>query len=186
MKLVDTDEDDPAAHPAPPVRADLPPRPEKRQVTVSLLLTVAILAGTVITVFTIFPERHNEIITSTVAAHRAAADWELERPDDAQTLVWAKAVLGDPPPLPAQAPGLSIIGARSLTILARRAALVRYQTADGEVSFLVQRARDIPKRRVHTADGADAIEAWRRGPWTCVVVGPAATADRWRPVLGVP
>jgi hypothetical protein len=185
MKVFDTDDADPSAHPEPPVRAT-PPRPEKRQVTVSLLLTVTILAGTVIAVFTIFPERHNELITSTVAAHRAKAEWEIASPPDAELRVWARAVLGDPPPLPEPATGASPIGVRSLTILDRRAALVRYRIGDTEVSYLVQRARDIPKRRVRTTDGGDAIEAWRRGPWTIVVVGPSAAADRWRPVLGVP
>lgn len=185
MKLVDTDDDDPAAHPEPPVRAT-PPRPAKRQVTVSLLLTVTILVGTVIAVFTIFPERHNELITSTIAAHRAQAEWEITSPPDAEVKVWARAVLGEAPPLPETSASIAPVGARSLTILARRAALIRYRVGDSEVSYLVQRARDIPKRRVRMTDGSDAIEAWRRGPWTCVVVGPAATADRWRPVIGVP
>jgi hypothetical protein len=185
VKVFDTDDVDPTAHPEPPVRAT-PPRPEKRQVTVSLLLTVTILTGTVIAVFTIFPERHNELITSTVSAHRATAEWEITSPPDAALRMWARAVLGEAPPLPEPTPGLAAVGARSLNILSRRAALVRYRLGDSEVSYLVQRARDVPKRRVRTTDGADAIEAWRRGPWTVVVVGPAAAADRWRPVLGVP
>jgi hypothetical protein len=185
MKVFDTDDDDPSAHPEPPVRAT-PPRPAKRQVTVSLLLTVTILVGTVIAVFTIFPERHNELITSTVAAHRATAEWEIADPPDAELRIWARAVLGEPAPLPDASAAATPIGVRSLTILSRRAALVRYRIGDAEVSYLIQRARDIPKRRVRTTSGGDAIEAWRKGPWTIVVVGPAATADRWRPVLGVP
>ena len=185
MKVFDTDDDDPSAHPEPPVRAT-PPRPAKRQVTVSLLLTVTILAGTVIAVFTIFPERHNELITSTVSAHRATAEWEISNPPDAELRQWARAVLGEPPPLPEPTTGATPLGARSLNILARRAALVRYRIGDAEVSYLIQRARDIPKRRVRTTTGGDAIEAWRKGPWTIVVVGPSAAADRWRPVLGVP
>jgi hypothetical protein len=185
MKVFDTDDDDPAAHPEPPVRAT-PPRPAKRQVTVSLLLTVTILVGTVIAVFTIFPERHNELITKAIAAHRAKAEWEITSPPEAEVMRWSSAVLGEAPPVPEPAPGLTAVGARSLTILARRAALIRYRIGDSEVSYLVQRARDIPKRRVRMTDGGDAIEAWRRGPWTCVVVGPAATADVWRPVIGVP
>jgi hypothetical protein len=185
MKVFDTDDDDPTAHPEPPVRAT-PPRPAKRQVTVSLLLTVTILVGTVIAVFTIFPERHNELITKAIAAHRAKAEWEIASPPEAEVQRWSSAVLGDTPPLPEPAPGVAVVGARSLNILARRAALIRYRIGDSEVSYLVQRARDIPKRRVRMTDGADAIEAWRRGPWTCVVVGPAKNADLWRPVIGVP
>ncbi len=185
MKLVDTDEEGPSTRVEPPVRPT-PPRPEKRQVMVSLLLTVTVLVGTVVAVFTIFPERHNEIITSTVAAHRAVKRWDLERPDDAKLRMWAQAVLGEAPPMPAPATDLIVIGGRSVTILARRAALVRYRIGDSEVSYLVQRAREIQRRRVRMLDHDDAIEAWRRGPWTCVVVGPAATADRWRPLLGVP
>jgi hypothetical protein len=185
MKLFETDTEGPPSREEPPVRAT-PPRPEKRQVMVSLLLTVTVLAGTVIAVFTIFPERHNEILTATVAAHRRPGGWELTTPDDDQLQLWARAVLGEVPPLPASAPALSTVGARALTILDRRAALVRYRIGDGEITYLVQRARDVPRRRIRTRDGDDIVEAWRRGPWTCVVVGPATSADTWRPLLGVP
>lgn len=200
MKLVETDEDDPSAHPEPPVRAT-PPRPEKRQVMVSLVLTVTVLAGTVIAVFTVFPERHNQLVASTLAEHRRPGPWDLPRPDAAALEVWMRAVLGEGPPVPAAAPALVPIGARAVTILSRRAALVRYAVGgdgdggggDGggagggdEVTYLVQRARDIPHRRVRERDRDDSVEGWRRGPWTCVAVGPARSADRWRPLLGVP
>lgn len=185
MKLVETDEDDPSAHPEPPVRPT-PPRPEKRQAMASLLFTVAVLAGTVVAVFTIFPERHNEILESTIAAHRANEPWDVAAPDDPTLVVWSRGVLGDAVPLPASGPDLVAIGGRDLTILGRRAALIRYKHGGGEVSYLVQRGRDIPRRREHRKDGEHVADAWRNGEWTCVVVGPAATADAWRPRLGVP
>lgn len=185
MKLVETDEDDPSAHPEPPVRAT-PPRPEKRQAMVSLLFTITILAGTVIAVFTIFPERHNEILTSTLAAHRADAPWDVTAPDDPTLALWATAVLGEAPPLPAAGPDLVVVGARALTILDRRAALIRYQLGPDQLSYLVQRARDIPVRRERRRDATESVDAWRNGPWTCVVAGPTTSADTWRPRLGVP
>lgn len=185
MKLVETDEDDPSAHPEPPVRAT-PPRPEKRQAMVSLFLTISILAGTVIAVFTIFPERHNEILTSTLGAHRAEVPWAVTAPDAPTLALFATAVLGEAPPLPEPGPDLVVIGARDTTILARRAAVIRYQLGNDQLTYLVQRARDIPHRRESRRDGDDLVEAWRNGPWTCVIAGPTATADVWRPRLGVP
>jgi hypothetical protein len=185
MKLIDTDEDDPSAHPEPPVRPT-PPRPEKRKAMVSLLFTVTVLVGTVVAVFTIFPERHNEIVTSTVNAHRKPEPWDVVNPDDATLAMWARAVLGDAPPLPAPGPDLVPIGGHDLAILGRRAALIRYRLGGDEVTFLVQRARDIPKRRERRTDGEEEVENWRNGPWTCVAVGPSRSAALWRPRLGVP
>jgi hypothetical protein len=185
VKLVETDEDDPSAHPEPPVRAT-PPRPEKRQAMVSLLFTVAVLVGTVVAVFTIFPERHNEIVESTLEAHQASAEWDIAAPDAATLKVWTQGVLGETAPLPEAGADLVAIGARDLTILDRRAALVRYRLGNDEISYLVQRARDIPRRRERRKSGDHAVDAWRNGPWTCVAVGPAASADTWRPRLGVP
>ncbi len=185
MKLIDTDDADDASHPEPPVRPT-PPRPEKRQAMVSLLFTITVLVGTVVAVFTIFPERHNEILSTTIHAHRKPEAWDLTRPDDATLAVWARGVLGDAPPLPAPGADLVPIGAHDLDILGRRAALVRYRLGGDELTYLVQRARDIPPRRERRRDGDDDAEGWRNGPWTCVVVGPAKSADAWRPRMGVP
>ena len=185
MKLVETDDADPSAHPEPPVRAT-PPRPEKRQAMVSLLFTVTVLVGTVVAVFTIFPERHNEILESTVAAHRNTAPWDVTAPDPTTLAAYIQGVLGEAPPLPAAGPDLVPIGARDLTILDRRAALVRYRLGNDEVSYLVQRGRDIPRRRESRKTGDVAVDAWRNGIWTCVAVGPAATQSTWGPRLGVP
>lgn len=185
MKLIDTDEDDPSAHPEPPVRP-MPPRPEKRQAMVSLLFTVTVLVGTVVAVFTIFPERHNEIVTSTVNAHRTPEVWDVVSPDDATLAMWARAVLGEAPPLPAPGPDLVAIGAHDLDILGRRAAMIRYRLGGDEVSYLVQRARDLPERSERRTNGDVEAESWRDGPWTCVAVGPVKSAAGWRPRLGVP
>jgi len=183
MKLVDTDAPDHDEE--PPVRVT-PPRPEKRRAAVSLLFTLIVLAGTVIAVFTIFPERHNQILTDTVGAHRRPGTWELDRPDDRALRVWAIGVTGEEAPVPTADATRVAIGARTLSILNRRGVLVRYQVAGGEVTYFVQRSRDLLRRRVHRVDGGEAIEAWQTGPWTCVAIGPAASADEWRPLLGVP
>jgi hypothetical protein len=85
-----------------------------------------------------------------------------------------------------------VIGARPIEILNRRAALVRYKigppvvAGDAEVTLVVQRGRDVPKRRVSKQDDDDQVEAWRVQKWTFVAVGPEASAAQWKPALGVP
>lgn len=181
MKLVDTDAPDHEEQ--PPIRVTAS-RPEKRRAAVSLVFTLAVLAGTVIAIFTVFPARHNQILTDTLDAHRHPGAWEVETPDPTALRMWSIGVVGQSPPLPDAA--ATALGARTLTILNRRGALVRYRVGTDEVTYLVQRSRDLLRRRVHRVDGAEAVEAWHQGPWTCVAVGPAASADRWRAALGVP
>ena len=186
MKLVDTDEDRPDDDdgPAPAVR---PPRPEKRQAMVSLLLTMTILVGTVVTIYTVFPARHNEVMSVATSNHRKDAEtWQLAAPGATELSAWALALLGNYPPLPAGDPALTIVGARPVEVLRRKAAFVGYQLDGAAVSYLVVRAHDAPPRRVTRRDREDVVESWRSGAWTCVAIGPAASADRWRPQLGVP
>ncbi len=183
MKLVDTDAPDHEEQ--PPIRVTSS-RPEKRRAAVSLVFTLAVLAGTVIAIFKVFPARHNQILTDTVEAHRRPGDWEIATPDPTALRMWAIGAVGQSPPLPDNDAVATPLGARTLTILNRRGALVRYRVGTDEVTYLVQRSRDLLRRRVHRVDGTDAVEAWHQGPWTCVAVGPAASADRWRAAVGVP
>ncbi|MCA9679389.1 MAG: hypothetical protein H6708_06245 [Kofleriaceae bacterium] len=191
MKLVDTDADRPddEAEPAPAITA---PRPEKRQAMVSLLLTLVILTGTVVTIYTVFPARRNEVATVALQEHRRAdVTWELAGPDPGELRAWALAMFGTDTPLPAPGDDLEVVGVRHVEVLGRRAALIRFRVAvpggaAAEVTYLVQHARDVPPRRVSRTDGDDAIESWRHGPYTCVAVGPAASAAIWRPRVGVP
>jgi hypothetical protein len=186
VKLVDTDEDRPDDDdgPAPAVR---PPRPEKRQAMVSLVLTMTILIGTVVAIYTVFPARNNEIMSVATSNHRKPEQaWQLVAPGGTELSAWALALLGNYPPLPDADQGLTIVGARPVEVLHRKAAFVGYVVDGDPVSYLVQRAHDAPPRRVSRRDGDDVVESWRSGAWTCVAVGPATSADRWRAQLGVP
>ena len=182
MRLVDRElEGPPEVEEAPP--HPTPPRPEHRRVAVSFLFTLAVLVGTVVTVYTVFPARHNVVLTTAIEEHRRADQtWELSRPRSDQLASWAIGVLGGDASLPKG----DVIGARAVDVLNRRAAVIRYLVGKDEVTLVVQRARDVPPRRVHKDDGDDHVEGWRATHWTFVAVGPAASAEAWKKALGVP
>ena len=73
------------------------------------------------------------------------------------------------------------VGARTITILRRSAAVIRYRIGDAEVTLVLQRARDLQRRSLHRDADDLRVEAWQRGPWTCVAVGPAASVTTWLP-----
>lgn len=182
MKLVDTDLPDPEIPPPPPP----PPRLDKRRVSVSFLLTAAVLIGTVATVFLVFPHRHNQLVTSAIEAHKTAGPWDLDEPDAKTLKAWTIAAVGREPPLPNPGADLVAIGARTISVLHRSAAVIRFQLGADQVTFVVQQARDVQRRRVKRLDGDLVALAWRKGPWTCVAIGPAATMAAWRARLGAP
>jgi hypothetical protein len=187
VKLVETDADRPEdeSEPAPVVTSS---RPEKRRAYASLIFTLAVLTGTVVTIYTVFPARAQEATKLTVAAHRRAAPkWQLEAPSRPELEAWTMGLLGRDAPLPADGADLLTIGARPIEILRHQAAFVRFRIDDGyEVSYLVQRASDAPADRDSYRDGADQVEAWHAGPWTVIAIGPADQAERWRARVGVP
>lgn len=178
MKLVDADADDPAVAPPPPP----PPRLDKRRVSVSFVFTVTVLIGCVVAVFTLFPSRHNQVADSALAAHRADAPWDVERPDAATLVAWAKGAVGREPPVPAGA-GLVPLGARRIAILRRPAAVIRYQIGADQVTVVLQRARDLQSRTLHEDQDGDRVEAWRHGAWTVIAIGPAASVATWLPLV---
>jgi hypothetical protein len=183
--LVETDEEGPdASAPEPPPRPIKPP--EHRRVAVSLGFTIAVLLGTVVTIYTVFPPARDHLVRASIEQHRRADQhWQLERPDADELRAWAVAVLDDPSPLPAIGPQVTVIGARTFDVLHRRTALVRYQVGGAEISVAVQRARDLRGRKGQ-ASGDQLVDAWRVGPYSCVAIGPAASVESWRAALGVP
>lgn len=183
MNLVDTDAPDPPGAPPPPPP---PPKFEHRRVSVSFLFTAAVLVGTVVTIFTVFPARHEMLVDGAIDAHRGGAPWDLAAPDEPTLTAWTMAAVGREPPLPAHGADLAVVGVRTIEVLKRPAAVIRYRLGAEELTFVVQREREVERRRVSRTDGPLAVEAWRRGPFTCVAIGPAATATAWRPRLGVP
>lgn len=181
MKLVETevehgDEDVP--------EVPRPPRPEHRRVHVSLFLTFSILVGTVAAIYLVFPDRHNELLTVAVEAHRSGDDFELDQPTWGELRAWSLGVLGEKAPFPDG--DLVPLGARRLTILRRPAVLARYRAGDDAITVLLTRARDAPPRRYERRDGDLAAASWRRGAWTVVAIGPAESSDSWRRLAGAP
>ncbi|HEX8106933.1 MAG TPA: hypothetical protein VF516_04350 [Kofleriaceae bacterium] len=195
MKLVE-------AESTGPVEGDsalvTPPRPPRRRVSVSLVFTLTVLVGTVVTIYAMFPARHNLLMTEAIAHHRdpgaAGAAWDLVSPARDALRAWMIGAIGKDAPLPGES--AAVIGARRLDILNRTAALIRLRIGDDEVTSLVQRARGIAPEdaeRVERSEmGGEAPRgidvtlravAWRRGRFTVVAVGADATAARWRAVL---
>ncbi len=174
MKLVEAEETGPVEGEEAVVT---PPRPPHRRVSVSLLFTLTVLVGTVVTIYLVFPARHNVLLTDAIEYHRQPEQvWDLAAPSAAELHAWAIGVVGKDAPVPEA----QVIGARRVTIFDRHAALVRFKLGSDEVTYLLQRARGIaPDHTERVDDDLRAIE-WRHGPFACVAVGSDATSKTWR------
>jgi hypothetical protein len=176
MKLVEAESTGPVEGDAALVT---PPRLPHRRVSVSLLFTLTVLVGTVVTIYAMFPARNNVLVTEAIERHREAGPtWDLVAPNLAELRAWVIGVVGKDVPLPGE--GTSVIGAARLRILNRAAALIRVRVGDDEVTYLVQHARGIAPDRSERQDGELRAVAWRKGTFTIVTVGADATAARWR------
>ena len=184
MKLVQTDTQEPRSPAAEPVLT--PPRPEHRNVQVSLCITLVVLIVTVATVYLVVPERHNEVMTEALLRHQTPANFDLENPTHAELTAWSVALLGKNVPWPQQQPAMKILGTTSLSILRNPAAFVRYRIHGMDISLLIQRARDTPPRRHSRIDKDIAVVSFRNKRWTVVGVGPAATREQWKRLIGAP
>lgn len=179
MKLVE-------AESTGPVEGDealvTPPRPPHRRVSVSLLFTLTVLIGTVVTIYLAFPARNNVLVTEALELHSDAnQSWDLVTPDTGQLRAWMLGAVGKDVPLPAGgATGTDVIGARRLEILNRAAAVIRLRIGSDDVTYLVQHARGIGPERSERVDGGLRAVAWRSGPFVAVAVGPDATSPHWR------
>jgi hypothetical protein len=180
MKLVETDS--PHGDEEVP-EVPRPPRPERRRVYVSLLVTLGVLAATVVAVYLAFPKRNNELVTAALEAHRAGGPYQMERPTPPELKAWTVGVVGGAVPWPA---GPEVVGTWQIRILRRPAALVRFAVGGQEVTLMAMRAWDAPPRKYRRRDGDELAISWRRGPWTLVAVGPAAEEARWKASLDVP
>jgi hypothetical protein len=177
MKLVEAESTGPVEGDAVLVTS---PRPPRRRVSVSLLFTMTILIGTVVTIYAMFPARDNVLVTEALERHREAnPTWDLSAPSPAELRAWMIGIVGKDVPLPgAEAP--AVIGARRVQILNRAAALIRVRVGDDDVTYLVQHAQGIGPERSERHDGALRAVAWRKEPFTIVAVGADATAASWR------
>src|SRR5262245_7503479 len=155
-----------------------PPRPPHRRVSVSLLFTLSVLIGTVVTIYLVLPARHNVLLTSAIAHHRDVdTSWDLEAPNAGELRAWAIGLVGKGVPLPSE--GATIVGARRVEILYRSAALMRLEIGGDHVTYLVQNARGIAPQVGEQHDGELRARFWRRGKFSCVAVGPDASAATW-------
>lgn len=156
-----------------------PPRPLHRRVSVSLLLTLTVLIGTVVAIYVWFPARHNLLLTAAIEQHRDTQPppWDLIAPSDPVLRAWASGLVGKDVPLP-KSP-LVAAGARELMILDRRAALIELEIAGERVTYMVQHHRGMAPDRTERVDGDLRAVAWRTGKYTCVAVGREATSASW-------
>jgi hypothetical protein len=174
MKLVE-------AETTGPVEGDdalvTPPRPWHRAVSVSLLFTLTVLTGTVVMVYTVFPARHNVLLTEALDRHQETApSWELTSPKPAELRAWALGLLGSDPPLPRD--GAIVVGATAVDVLERRAALIGVMVGPDRVTLVCQHARS-NRYANDRVDGDVHAVAWRSGSYDCAAAGPDATLARW-------
>ncbi len=184
MKLVETDIETPPRVDHEPLAVPAPA--EHRRVAVSFILTSAVLIATVVSIYVVFPERHNELVSTAVSLHGEPGELDLDAPSHEALIAWSIAVVGKGAPWPAEQSRVRILGARETRVLRLRAAMVRYRIDDQVVTLLVQRARDTPPRTHRRRTGELLAVSWRRKRWTFVAVGRAATSEAWRRVIGAP
>lgn len=177
MKLVEAESTGPVEGDAALVTA---PRPPHRRVSVSLLFTLTVLIGTVVTIFAMFPARHNLLLTEAIGHHRDASQpWDVTAPSRDVLRAWLIGAVDDKnAPLPGER--AQVIGARRLDILNRAAALIRVRIGSDDVTYLLQRARGMAPEGAERTDGDLRAIAWRAGRFTVVAVGADATASAWR------
>ena len=181
MHLVEPEEVGPIEGDDPRVT---PPRPPHRRVSVSLLFTLSVLIGLVVTIYVVLPARHNVLVTEALERHRDTGTvWDLEAPTPPELRGWAIGVVGKGVPLPAD--GTAVVGARRIDIFRRPAALIRLQVGDDQITYLVQNSHGIAPKLHEQQDGDLHAAEWRRGKFTCVAVGPKASSATWLAVLPI-
>jgi hypothetical protein len=185
VKLIETDvpvAEDELEPPAPPPR---PPRPEHRRVAVSLILTVGVLVGTVVAVYLLVPERHNELMTRTVEAPREPGELELEAPSPKELSAWSTGVVGRGVPWPV-GDQVEIVGAHAIELLRRPVAIAHFRVAGRPVTVAAQRNREAVARTHRREHRGVYLVSWRRDKWTFVAAGPATDSAAWRDAVGAP
>ena len=165
-----------------------PPRPPHRRVSVSLVFTISVLVGTVVTIYAVFPARHNVLITEALDRYHEAGDAadkpDLVQPGAAELRAWLLGAVGRDAPVPG--PRVTVIDGRVIEVLSRRAALMTVELpgTTEHLTLLMQHARGfIPDHAERREDGLLAVE-WKVGATACVAVGPEASAPAWRAALG--
>ncbi len=163
-----------------------PSRPARRRVYTSLLVTLSVLFGTVGIIYTVFPNRQDEVMTLAMQAHGEPGKSELASPTGMQIRAWSLGLFGESAPWPEAGEGLVPKGASALRIFKRDLAIVRYELNGEEVIVAMLRKRNpMPRTLRRTENGLHAI-SWGQKRFNTIVVGPAATKDVWTKRLGRP
>jgi hypothetical protein len=172
MKLVEAESEG-------PVEGDdaliTPPRPPHRRVSVSLVFTLSVLIGLVVTIYAVFPARHNVFATRAIELHREPPAWDLDAPSPEALEAWAIGAVGKGAPVPK----LPAIGAIRTDVLERHAAAIRYRVGGDEVTYVVGHAGRISPEHSELHDGELRAVTWPRGAFVSVAVGPDASAATW-------
>ncbi len=171
----------------------MPQREEKRDPSfilrsnsISVVLTLLALAGTVVGVYLLSPNKHNELMTRTAQEHRAVQDFDIVTPGETELRAWSIGSLGAKVPWPKPSSTIKVIGARSFKVQKRPTGLVQYEINGVKVTVLAQRARDPAPRKHRRTDGDDHVVSWRSGKWTMIAVGSLQDAGLWKPLVGAP
>ena len=154
-----------------------PPRPLHRRVSVSLLFTLSVLIGTVVTIYSVFPARHGVLVDVAIAQHKESPAWDLAAPTPEVLRGWAIGVVGKEVPLPA----VPVIGAKKVELLKRHVAVMRLRVGTDEITYAVQHSRSASPEHVDRVDGDLRAVGWHTGSFSCVAVGPNATSGTWLP-----
>ena len=161
-----------------------PPRPARRRVYTSLLVTLTVLIGTVAIIYAVFPNRNNELLTWAVQAHLDTSEPDLVSPSGTEIRAWSQGIFGESVPWPEVDASLVPISAKVVRVFKRDLALVRYQFGDAVVSMSFWRARDAPPRTLRRSEDGLYIVSWRRKRFTCIAIGPEAGKEAWIKRLG--
>jgi hypothetical protein len=183
MKLVDAEitQDDEGAPDIP-----RPPRPARRRVYTSLIVTLSVLFGTVGVIYKVFPNRHDEVVTLAMEAHLHPSDAEIQTPTGTQIRSWSLGLFGEAAPWPEAKEGLVPKSASALRVFKRDMAIVHYELDGQPVTLAILRKRDpMPRSVQRTEDGLYAV-TWNKKRFTSIAVGPPESKDKWVARLGKP
>jgi hypothetical protein len=171
MKLVESDAEGPQIEES----ITTPPKPEKRRVSISLLFTLGVLIGTVVTIYALLPARHNLLMTEAIAAHQQdPASFDLLAPSQGELRAWMIGAVGKDAPV-VQLPDIAPVAATIVSIHRRNAAVVRYRLGIEMITVLVQHAKGWSPSQASRDDGSLHAEMRLAGPWTVVVVADKAS-----------
>ncbi len=163
-----------------------PPRPARRRVYTSLLVTLTVLIGTVAAIYIIFPNRNNELLTWAVGLHLDASEPDLVSPTGTEIRAWSQGIFGEPVPWPEVDAELVPTSATVVRVFKRDLALVRYQLGGQAVSVAFWRARDAPPRVLRRTEDGLHVVSWRRKRFTCIAIGPDDSKATWMERFSAP